>query len=569
MSSAELTAPTLQLSDLLQVLRRRWLSLAGAVFVITALVLSFSLTEQSRYKASAKILIRTVAADTASVIDPNAAVPFFADRQLKNAAQLLESTETRAAVAAEYRGKIDVHDVKAVPFTDGSDVIEVSATGKNPRDAANLVNLYARTYISRSTKERIDTLGAGEAAIQKQIADIDAERAKINAPLDDLNAQLAARPGDSGLQKQRQDLTTKLSEQLQPLDSQRAVYVQRLQNVRLLSGTVTGGVTAELVSEAEPPSTPVSPTPVRDGVIGIMLGLGIGIALAFAREFLDESIRSVDDLERLSEGAVPTLGVVPHFDEPEGTIITIASPASGPAEAFRALRTSVRFVTLDRSMKVIQVTSPGAGDGKSTVVANLAVVLAQAGHSVAIVSCDLRGPSVHARLGEPLSPGLTDVLLGECPLSEAIRQTKSGVYLLPSGPRPPNPSELLGSMRTQAALRFLADRFDFVLLDSTPVLAVTDATVISQFADATLLVVAAGSTSRRQVRESLNLLNRAGATMIGMVMNKTSGRDQEGYYYYPHEYSSYDDAASAPGIPQSAGRLEGRRSVPRPVSGSK
>jgi capsular exopolysaccharide synthesis family protein len=141
--------------------------------------------------------------------------------------------------------------------------------------------------------------------------------------------------------------------------------------------------------------------------------------------------------------------------------------------------------------------------------------------------------------------------------------------MLPSGPRPPNPSELLGSMRTQAALKFLADRFDFVLLDSTPVLAVTDATVISQFADATLLVVAAGTTSRRQVRESLNLLNRAGATMIGMVLNKTSGRDQDGYYYYPHEYSSHEEAAGPTGTPSSPERLEGRRFLPRPLSGSK
>ena len=560
MSTAELTtaAPNLRLSDLLQVLRRRWLSVVGAVFVITAVVLMFSLTEPNKYRATARILLRTVAADTAGVVDPNAQVPFFADRQLKNAAQLLMSTGTRAAVSAQYRGRADVHAVTAVPMTDGSDVIEVSVTATKPRDAANLVNLYAKTFIERSSKERADALATGEENLQKQIADLDAERARINAPLEDINTQLLSRPGDQALLRQRQDLTTQLSQQLQPIEAQRNVYIQRLQNVRLLSGSVSGGVTAQLVTEATPPTSPVSPTPVRDAVIGVMFGLGIGIALAFGREFLDESIRGVDDLDRLTGGAVPTLGVVPTFEGTDQKLITVTSPTSGSAEAFRALRTSVRFIALDRAMKIIQVTSPRAGDGKTTIVANLGVVLAQAGHSVCVVSCDLRGPTIHHRFGEQLSPGLTDVLLGECPLSEALRQTQSGVYLLPSGPRPPNPSELLGSMRTQTALNVLSDRFDFVLLDSTPVLPVTDATVISQFAQATLLVVAAGATSRHQVRESMNVLSRAGASVVGTVLNKAS-RELDGYYYYyPHEPTPEEQAGRRGGR-SPAPRLEGQR----------
>jgi capsular exopolysaccharide synthesis family protein len=180
-------------------------------------------------------------------------------------------------------------------------------------------------------------------------------------------------------------------------------------------------------------------------------------------------------------------------------------------------------------MQVIQVTSANAGEGKTTVVANLAAAFAQAGHRVAVVSCDLRRPDLHDRVGEPAGPGLTDVLLGECLLSEAMRQTSSGVYLLPSGGRPPNPSELLGSSRMKAVLDFLVSEFDFVLLDSTPVLSVTDAVVVSQFAQATLVVVAAQATPRQRVREALDALVRAGAPLAGLILNKTDPRDEGDY----------------------------------------
>jgi capsular exopolysaccharide synthesis family protein len=547
--SPDVTPSTLRLSDIVRVLRRRWLWLAGTTFLITALVLAFSLTQQKLYQASARILVRTVTDDIASIVDPNAQVPFFADRQLKNTAALLESTDMRAAVASQWHGHTDVHDVTASPFTDGSDIIELSVKGTHPRDAADLVNLYARTYLTRTTQQRDAALANGAANLEKDISDLDAQRARISAPLDDVNAQLAAKPDDATLQKRQQDLTAQLSAQLQQLDAERTDRLNRLNNVRQLSSGLGTGQTGVIVSDATPPSTPVSPTPVRDGAIGLVLGLGLGIALAFVREFLDESIRTVEDVDRLTDGVVPALSVVPTFDERDDEIVSLTAPGSAPAEAFRALRTSVRFVALGPATKVIQVTSPWAGDGKTTVVANLAVVLAQAGYRVAVVSCDLRRPTLQRRFGVPLTPGLTDVLLGECPLSEAIQQTASGVYVLPSGPRPPNPSELLGSSRTQAALEFLSDRFDFVLLDSTPVLAVTDATVVSQFAQATLLVVAAGSTSRNQVRESLKQLDLAGAQVVGMVLNKASGRERAYEYpVYPYpELTAPSDGSSGNG----------------------
>lgn len=523
MPSPELNAPNLRLTDLLAVLRRRWPMVAVTTAVIMVLLLGYSLSQAKRYTATARILERTVASDTATQADPNAAVPFFADRQVQNAVQTILSTNLRAVVAAQYHGRLNVQDVTATQVT-GSDAIDISVTAGSPHEAADLVNLYARTYIGRSTKSRSAALATGQAAIKKEIAAIDTSRARVTKSLDTANSQVAADPKNQALVDQRQSYI----EQLSTLDIQRTTYVQRLESLQLSAG-LTDVQSAALVRNAVPPSTPISPKPVRDAVIGLMLGLGLGIAIAFAREFLDDSVRTTSDLDALTDATVPTLGVVPSFDDTSSGIVTISAPASLAAEAFRAVRTSVRFVAIDRAMKIIQITSTGAGEGKTTVVANLAAALTQAGHRVAVVSCDLRRPELHNRFGEPSSPGLTDVLLGECLLSEAIRQTGSGVYLLPSGDRPPNPSELLGSSRMKAVLDFLATEFDFVLLDSTPVVSVTDAVVVSQFAQATLVVVAARVTARNSVREALDILIRAGAPLAGLILNKASARDDGGY----------------------------------------
>jgi capsular exopolysaccharide synthesis family protein len=404
--------------------------------------------------------------------------------------------------------------VTARPKAVGSDGIDLSVTAGSAKEAAKLVNLYARTYIDQTTRSRVAVLARASDAIDAQLADLDVERRRISREVDDATSRGSNR-------------TQSLVDQLSALDIQRSTYVQRLQNLQL-SADLADDQSAQVVEAAEPPSRPISPKPLRDGVIGLMLGLGLGLAIALAREFLDDTVRTPSDLDALTDGTVPTLGRVPTFEDASAGLVTVSTPASPAAEAFRAVRTSVRFVALDRAMKVIQVTSAEAGEGKTTVVSNLAGALAQAGHRVAVVSCDLRRPDLHDRFGEPSSPGLTDVLVGECLLSETMRETTSGVYLLPSGARPPNPSELLGSSRMKAVVDFLVSEFDFVLLDSTPVLAVTDAVVVSQFAQATLLVVAARTTPRQRVREAIDGLVRAGAPLAGLILNKTDPRDEGG-----------------------------------------
>jgi capsular exopolysaccharide synthesis family protein len=206
-------------------------------------------------------------------------------------------------------------------------------------------------------------------------------------------------------------------------------------------------------------------------------------------------------------------------------------PRGYAAEAYRSLRTAVRFAGLDRKLRVLQLTSSNLGEGKTTTVANLAVVMAQAGQKVAIVCCDLRRPRVHEMFGQSLSPGFTDILLGEATLSQALRHLGQNLYLLPAGGRPPNPSELLQTTRAESMISALAAEFDYVLIDSTPILPVTDGLVVSHSADATLVVVDAKATTRDQLRQTLNLLRQADAPLIGFVLNRVSGGGGGGEAY--------------------------------------
>jgi capsular exopolysaccharide synthesis family protein len=367
----------------------------------------------------------------------------------------------------------------------------------------------------------------------------------VAAPLTALDQQIAANPGNQTLQIQRASLQTQLGPQLDALDKQIETYSNTLEAVALKSSIAGYGGEAKVLEQAEAPSSPVSPKPIRDGIIGVMLGLGVGLALALAREFLDERVRTTEDVERVLKGRAPVLGVIPEASEVEVNGLADASAHTAVAEAYRALRTAVKFAELDRSMRVIQVTSGSQGEGKTTTVANLALMLTQAGHRVAVACCDLRRPQIHERFGAAVAPGLADVVLGDCTLAEAVQPVGDLLYLLPAGQSPPNPSELLGSGRAERVIAALAEEMDYVIIDTTPVLPVTDSIVVSRFVDATMMVVAANTTTRNEVSRTVAALELAQAPLVGVVLNRSEQSDRNAYGYtygrsgYASRKSSY------------------------------
>ncbi|MEW6541829.1 MAG: CpsD/CapB family tyrosine-protein kinase [Bacillota bacterium] len=218
-------------------------------------------------------------------------------------------------------------------------------------------------------------------------------------------------------------------------------------------------------------------------------------------------------------------------------------PKAAAAEAYRTLRTNLGFAAPDRAAKVILITSAGPEEGKTTTAGNLAVVLAQAGHGVCLLDADLRKPRLHKVFGVENEVGLTNVLSQNLALEKAVVQSAAGgVALLPSGPIPPNPAELLGSGRMKEVLGRLAERYDFVLVDSPPVLAVTDASLLAARVDGVLLVIRAADTRVEPAQEAKARLEKTGGRILGVTLNKVrlSAKDYSYYYYYHHRPGKED-----------------------------
>jgi capsular exopolysaccharide synthesis family protein len=222
-----------------------------------------------------------------------------------------------------------------------------------------------------------------------------------------------------------------------------------------------------------------------------------------------------------------------HNMETSELLVTISSPRSPISEAYRTLRTNLQFVSLDKPLRSLLVTSPGAQEGKSTTLANLAVTIAQGEKRVILVDCDLRRPTLHKLLGLENKPGLTTMMLDEEAMSDPPLQETvvPGLQLLASGPLPPSPADLLGSRRMDGVLELLTERADMVLLDAPPVVAASDAAVLATKVDGVLLVVSAGQTKRDSVQAAKTRLEKVNANLIGSVLtNVPLDASLERYY---------------------------------------
>lgn len=228
-------------------------------------------------------------------------------------------------------------------------------------------------------------------------------------------------------------------------------------------------------------------------------------------------------------------------------IVTRDNPKSPAAEAFRTLRTNLQFAGLDRPLRTLLITSAGPGEGKTTISANLAVAVAQSGSKVILMGADLRKPSVHETLHISNAVGVTSVLTGHVTWEEALQPTDvPGLYLLPAGPIPPNPAELLASKRMNELIDQLKEASDLLIIDAPPVIAVTDAGVLSRLVDGTLLVVSAGITPREIAKAAKEQLQQVGARLLGIVVNRLNEESGYYYYYYRRYYAMDDDGGRLP-----------------------
>ena len=329
------------------------------------------------------------------------------------------------------------------------------------------------------------------------------------------------------------------------VDTNRQLYdslLQRYKEIGVAGGVGINNIT--VVNKAKVPKLPFKPNLMRNLMIAIFLGLAAGIALAFLLEHLDDTIKAPEDMEKLL--GLPVLGVIPAIkgaDDTELALTENADPRSPFAEAYRSLRTSLQFSTPEGMPKVLLVTSTSVGEGKSTTALSLATHITQTGKTVLLIDCDLRKASLHKKLGISNDFGLTNYLAGD---AQPVNITRGctmipHLFLIPSGPLPPNPAELLGSAKMVALLNLAAEKFDQVIIDGPPVLGLADAPLLGSLVEATILVAEAGATSRQYAQGAVKRLRSTRTRLVGCVLTKVDTRNRAyGYHGYYYQYGDAD-----------------------------
>lgn len=342
-------------------------------------------------------------------------------------------------------------------------------------------------------------------------------------------------------------------------ESNQTLYDGLLQ--RLKDATVSAGLRAtniHTIDEASIPSYPIRPNKLRNIEFALVAGLAFGIALAFTKEALDNSLKNAQEMEKLT--GLPTLAIIPMghssfghrsgllpgagtngSSSPVVELSVLEKPGAAISEAYRALRTSVLLSTAEQPPRVLLVTSAQPSEGKTSTSLNLAATLAQKGSRVLLVDADMRRPGLAKALNLTTGKGLSGILTGAYEYDETLLQKVPGLdslYLLSSGPRPPNPAELLCSMKMEKLVLTLRQKFDHVIIDSPPILPITDSTIISTLVDGIIMVVESDKTSRAALNRACRVMEHSGGRILGTVFNKVDVR-RDGYYGYRYYHGYY------------------------------
>ncbi len=543
----------IELREYLAPLRKWWW-----LIVLTTLVAgvsSYLATRQqvAEYRSTTTLMIGT------AIEDPNPTSQQFST--IRQLAATYVDIAGRASVrnaAAEALGLPYLSQAILVRQLNDTNFIDVIVTDTDPRRAQAVAEELARQLILRSPtgREDEDQVFANEL-LQDYAAQITETKNQIAAKQEELGQAIGA--------QEIAKIQAEISQMEVTLRTLSADYAN------LRSSTQQGATnTIQVIEPASLPRNPVKP----NNMITILTAAGIGLVLsasaAYVLEYLDDTVRTPETLTRLTQ--LPTLaGIAAIKSLDESKLVTISQPRSPTSEAFRVLRTAIQFSSVGEKNQVLLVTSATPGDGKSMISSNLAVVLAQAGHRVLLVDTDLRRPALHAVFGLPNKRGLTSMLLeyqgdeDDATMSGLVDNTiqdtqVDGLQVLACGPLPPNPSELLGSNKMRQLLNVLTSSYDFIILDSSPALSVTDAAVLGAQASGTLLVARAGKTQKELVRQAAERLRKVNARFIGCVLNSLEVKSGAyGMYLYEDPYYAYgDEPVSTHESEGVAGRLRRR-----------
>lgn len=516
----------MELRDYLNVISaRRWV-IIQAVLVVTLLAVVMGLVQPKQYAGEAKVLISE--RGTGSVVFGDSVSEFSnAERGLQTQVQLMQlrplAENTVRKLGLEESPDSLLRRVSVIAMGQ-TNVVTIRVTAGSAPLAADIANTMAEEYVAWSRDIKRESVKVAADEVERRLGQAESDILEL------------------GRKISSQGKTDELSAELQLLTGTYATLAEKLEQLRISEQLETG--TGRVVSPATVDTDPIAPQPIRNGVVGLAIGFLVGLGMAFLHEYLDNTIKSNDEAERVF--GVPVLGTIPTTKFEKGAkrrLAIVESPGSSEAEAYRVLRNSLDFVNFEHKLRTLVVSSAAPAEGKSTVAANLASSLAQAGKKVVLVSCDFRKPTTEQFFDVNSVIGLSDVLLGTHSLKSALqRPMDEQLLILTSGKMPPNPSELLGSEKMKTLVHELEEWADLVIIDTPPLLAVADPAAVARWADGVVLVLRAGVSTRDASDKARELLENVGAHLVGVVAWGLDQGKSGGYGYYAgthYYYSSY------------------------------
>ena len=505
--------------------RRKW-SILLIVAITTGSALFFSYRRTPIYSSTAEVQVTPLSAS--QILTTN---PYWTLANMDNEIHVVQSAAVGGLANRAMDGEAGSGTL-SVEVPANTQILQIGYSHPDPQTAHRGAQAFANAYLMYRTRVAVDAYAQARQAIQTQIDE-------LREDLEDAQVALEAAPAGSSDETVAADRVDSLSDQIAGLE---------LQVASLTAPDITPGT---LIQPAEVPALPSSPDHRQDAALGFVAGLVLGVGFAFLRERMDDRIHGRAELEAAVEA--PVLAVVPKvkgWRKRSQTRLVTASASDSPAgEAYRTLRTNLQFISRDASMRVISVTSPHAGEGKTTTVANLATTLALTGKRVMALSADLRKPRLHRFFGLDNEDGLSSVLAGQAQLADVARRVEGldSLRLVTSGPVPPNPAELLSSDAMESLLMHLRSSADYIVIDTPPALVVTDAMIVAPRVDGVVVVVDADETTGAAASHTIEQLEQVGAKVIGSVLNRFDPSKaryySHGRYAYRYHYRYEDSGA--------------------------
>ncbi len=499
----------------------QWLWLITLIAVLVGAAAFFYFSRQTPiYQATTRVQINiapgTMTTDYSSVVLSEQLTSTFALTILSD--PVMEGA--RDSLHLSYSPRQLAAMVKASPVNNTA-LMDVTVESDNPKLAADLANTVVDVFGEWIKTNQSNRFTQSKNTLETQMANVESQ---ISA----YSTQEAALPTQ---QAGRDALDSKIA-QYRGIYSG---YLQSYETIRLAEAQTVSSISK--IQPATVPNNPVRPNPMQSALLAAMVGFALATSGVFAREILDDTLKTPEDVVRYV--GVPVLSIIHHHDPAKGKPITESSPRSPVSEGFRKLRTNIQYASIDHGLHTILITSPEPGEGKTTIAANLAVVFAHNDRKVVLFDCDLRRPAVHHIFDMPNKRGLSDLFINDQTKLSDVEQ-ESGIKQLrvvTSGSLPPNPAELLESDRMQAIISETLQTCDILVIDTPPALAVTDASVLASSVDGVVLVFKPGSTRRTVARQAVQQLLRSNARLLGVVLNNLDlGRAGYGYRYYYHKY---------------------------------